>query len=400
MTELSTTLSREQIARVRKETPGLEGHLHLDNAGASLMPQLVVDRMKSAFEKDVLLGGYVAQEQQSDELDAIYNSLATLFGGFSSDYAVVGSAVDGWTKAFYSLPLKPGDNIVTAYTEYCANYVAYLQLRATRGIEIKVARMAQGGGVDLNHLESLVDKSTKLIGLTHMPSSSGEILNAQAVGEIAKHKNVLYQLDACQSAGHIPLNVAELGCDIMTGTARKFLRGPRGVGFLYVNENARRQMEPVVLTNQSAAWVTDDSYELLDNTRVFEAWERSVVNQIGFKAALDYYAALGPEAASDTLLTIADTIRRGLADISHVVPTCPEGARSAIITFNIKGLDALEVKQRLMDQGVTVQTASVQHTRLDLGARDIETAVRVSPHYFISEHDVAQFLTCVDSLKP
>lgn len=399
MTQLSPHLSSEQIAQVRKETPGLEGHLHLDNAGASLMPDPVIARMKAALEQDVLLGGYVAQEQQQEELNAIYDDFAILFGGVSADYAVVGSAVDGWTKAFYSLPLQRGDNIVTAYTEYCANYVAYLQLKATRGVEIRVARMAPGGGIDLDHLESLIDRSTKLIGVTHMPSSSGEIVDAMTIGKIAKHHNVLYQLDACQSAGHIPLSVSEIGCDIMTGTARKFLRGPRGIGFLYVNQRARDQMEPVVLTNQSAAWVSADSYELLDNARIFEAWERSVMNQLGFKAALDYYKELGPLSASGTLLSIADTIRQGLADIPHVIPTCPEGSKSAIITFNIKGMEAVEAKQKLADSMMTVQTASVQHTRLDLEARGIETAVRVSPHYYVTERDAAVFLNRIDGLK-
>lgn len=399
MTPTLKTLSNAQLARIRRDTPGLKGRLNLDNAGSSFMATPVIERMKAALEQDVLLGGYVAQEQQQNELDDIYPTLAALFGGLATDYAVVGSAVDGWTKAFYSLPLELGDNIVTAYTEYCANYVAYLQLKEKRGVEIRVARMAAEGGVDLEHLESLVDANTKLISITHMPSSSGEIVDVAAVGRIARKHDILFQLDACQSAGHIPLNVNDLGCDIMTGTARKFLRGPRGIGFLYVNERARQKMEPIVLTNQSAAWVQSDKYDLRSDTRVFEAWERSVVNQLGFKAALDYYQNIGVKEAGHTLLNVADYLRSGLAVKSNVSMTCPHSARSAIITFNLTGLSPEDVKMRMEGHGISTQIASVNHTRLDLEARQIDKAVRVSPHYYTTSEDVDRFLDVLDQIQ-
>ncbi len=398
MTMSAAGLSPETLSVIRGQTPGVKSRIHMDNSGSALMADPVIDVMQQAFQRDVALGGYVAQAQQADQLEAGYGSLSSLLGGETSDYAFVGSAVDGWTKAFYSLPLGPGDNIVTAYNEYCSNYIAYLQLVKTRGIEVRVARQAPVGAVDLDHLEQLIDDRTALISLSHMPSSSGEINPVAKVGAIARSAGVLFQLDACQSVGHVPVNVTEIDCDIMTGTSRKFLRGPRGIGFLYINEKARAAMEPVVLTNQSAVWSSVDDYSLRDDARVFEAWERSVVNQLGFAAAIDYLLELGVEAATGQIANNAAYLRARLPDIKGVTVECPPSATSAIITLNVDGHSSEQVKAALEQQNIGVQTASIVHTRLDMEERGIEAAVRVSPHYYTSRDEMDGLLTALDAL--
>lgn len=398
MTMNAAGLSPETLTLVRNQTSGVKGRIHLDNSGSALMAQPVIDVMQRALQREVAVGGYVAQEQQAAELEKGYASLARLLGGEIADYAFVGSAVDGWTKAFYSLPHQPGDNIVTAYNEYCSNFIAYLQLAKARGVEIRVARQAPGGGVDLEHLEMLIDGRTALVSLSHMPSSSGEINPVAKVGAIARSAGVLFQLDACQSVGHVPVDVAAIGCDIMTGTSRKFLRGPRGIGFLYVNEKARSAMEPVVLTNQSAVWSSADDYTLRQDARVFEAWERSVVNQLGFSAAIDYLLDLGVDAATAQIAKNAVYLRERLPNIKNVKAECPSAATSAIITLNVEGRPALEVKSKLEKQNIAVQTASVVHTRLDMEERGIMSAVRVSPHYYTSRSEMDALMTALEAL--
>ena len=398
MTALTDKMTNEELVRLREDTPQANDRIHLDNCGSSLMPRPVVETLKNALERDISVGGYVAQEQQVTALEQGYVSLSRLFGGTKDDYAFVGSAVDGWTKAFYSLPMAPGSNLVTAFNEYCSNFVAYLQVAKTRGVEIRVARQADEGGIDLDHLRSLIDEKTAVISISHMPSSSGEINQVAEVGEIAREFNVIYQLDACQSAGHVPVRIEDIGCHIMTGTARKFLRGPRGIGFLYVNEEARSKMEPVVLTNQSAAWTSRDAYTLREDTRVFEAWERSVVNQLGFRAAMDYLLDLGVENAAAGIAANARYLREALNGVSGVAIACPPTATSASITFNKEGLTPAEIKERLEAQHIAVQIASVVHTRLDLEDRGVDSAVRVSPHYYNNRSDFDGFLNALDAL--
>jgi len=398
MTTNASGLPPKTVARVRGQTPGISGRIHFDNSGSALMPEPVIAALHHAIERDAAVGGYVAQEQQASAMEGGYASLAKLLGGNISDYAFVGSAVDGWTKAFYSLPLKAGENIVTAYNEYCSNYIAYLQVQKNRGVEIRVARQSPAGGVDLEHLTALIDRRTALISLSHMPSSSGEINPVEKVGEIACAAGVLYQLDACQSVGHVPVDVGRIGCDIMTGTSRKFLRGPRGIGFLYVNEKARSVMEPVVLTNQSAEWSSKDAYTLRQDARVFEAWERSVANQLGFSAAIDYLLELGVESATAQIAQNAAYLRERFADMKNIKVECPPNAASAIITFNVDGHTPAEVKNILEQQNIAVQTASVVHTRLDLEERGITAAVRVSPHYYNDVGEMDTLLAALESL--
>ena len=398
MTSFTVNFTDEDIDALRNDTPGLPGRIHLDNCGSALVPRAVVEAQLTHLHLETRVGGYVAQEQQSEQLAAVYSSFARLLGGKAEDFAVVGSAVDGWTKAFYSVPLQAGDNIVTAYNEYCSNYVAYLQRAKRDGIEIRVARPNAEGKLDIDHLESLVDKRTRLISITHVPSSSGQIAPAEKVGEIAKAHDVLYLLDACQSVGQIDVNFERIGCDMATGTGRKFLRGPRGIGFLYINEKSRTQIDPVVLTNQAATWTHDNDYALRQDAGMFEAWERSCVNQLGFGAAVDYLLELGVERTTARIAELAAYLRAGIASIKGITPTCQQDATAAIVTFNKEAWSAQDIKVAMEKRAVATQVASVVHTRLDLGARGVDTTARVSPHYYNTVDELDRFLNLLEGL--
>ncbi len=393
-----TIFTNEEYIKVRRDTPGLSSRIHLDNCGSSLMPRPVVDIMSSYLESEIRLGGYVAQEQQSKKLAAVYQSLATLFGGAPADYALTSGAVDAWSKAFYSIPLTSADNIVTVYNEYCSNYVACLQRAKREGVEIRIARSAKDGSLDLDHLSELVDENTKIVSITHVASSSGQVVDLTAIKPIVKKYGAYYLLDACQSVGQLPVNFVEIGCDIATATSRKFLRGPRGIGFLYINKHSRQRLEPAMLTNQSAAWTGDGEYKLVDDASMFEMWERSCLNQLGFGAALEYLRAIGLEKATAQTQYVAHGLRSAVYSLKGVEATCQEDASAAIITFNKNGWSALDVRTELEKLGIAVQVSTVFHTRLDLGARGIDSAVRVSPHYYNDQSEFDRFLNAVDEL--
>lgn len=398
MTALTGNFTADEIAQLRADTPGISNRIHLDNCGSALMSRFPVESMQHYQQLEIELGGYVAQEQQSDQIAAVYHSFASLFGGTRDDYAFAGSAVDAWTKAFYSVPMKAGDNVVTAYNEYCSNYVAYLQRQKRDGIEIRVAYPDQDGLFDVSAVDKLIDDRTKLISITHVPSSSGQVAPAKAIGAIAKRHNILYLLDACQSVGQLPVNFIDIGCDMATATGRKFLRGPRGIGFLYINKKARSRIEPVVLTNQAATWSGTDTYELRQDASVFEAWERSFVNLVGFGAAASYVQELGIEKVHARLRGLSDHLRAGLRAIAGVEVTCQSDATAAIITFNKAGMTAAEIKNKMAAEGIATQVASVVHTRLDLEARGIETTARISPHVYNTSEELNRFLNLVEHL--
>lgn len=363
------------------------------------MPTSVIDAMKAHLAREIENGGYVAQEQQSQSLEVAYETVARLLGAERQEIALAGSAVDAWAKLFYSVRFEPGDNLVTAFNEYCSNYVSFLQRAKRNGVEIRVARADRNGALDLAHLESLIDSRTRLVALAHVPSSSGQVNPVAEIGKITRSHNVPYLLDACQAIGQIPVNVEEIGCDMLTGTSRKFLRGPRGVGFMYVRRSMLADLDPVTLSNQAASWIADNEYEMRKDAGVFEDWERSVSNQLGFGAAVDYLLTLGQDQCFSRTRLLADSLRAGLASVKGVKPTCPDGAVAGIVTFNKTGLKAPEIKALMAGRGINVQVASVVHTRLDLAHRGIDTTVRVSPHYYNTEAEIDLFLNTLESLR-
>ncbi len=386
------------IKAIRSNTPGLGDGIYLDNAGASLVPKQVLDVIKGHLDLESSVGGYVAQEQQASALENTYGSLAQLLGGKASEYALTPSASDAWGRAFYSVPMKSGDNVVTAFNEYCSNYVALLHRARRDGIEIRVARADENNALDIDHLASLIDEKTKLIAISHVPSSSGQINPVVEVGEIANKAGVLYLLDSCQAIGQLPVNIDAIGCDMLAGTSRKFLRGPRGVGFMYVSTPAIGKLDPVMMSNQSAEWTASNEMVVRQDARVFEAWERSVAIQLGLGAAIDYLLSIDSGAAMKRTIEMGAYLRQKLAEVNSVKITDPEGPLAAIVTFEMLGRDPVEVKARLGEQKIAVNVASVIHTRLDLEARGIESLLRASPQYYTTHDEIDAFVEAISML--
>ena len=217
------------VLRARRETPGVANVAHLNNAGAGLLPECVLRAQTGHLELEAAIGGYEAADQEADRIAAVYRSVATLINADPDEIAVVENATVGWDMAFYAIPLKEGDRILTAEAEYGANYVAYLQQAKRTGAKIEVIPSTETGEICLDSLEKMIDDRVKLISITHIPTNGGLINPAAGVGRIARKHNILYLLDACQSVGQLPIDVQEIGCDMLSATGRKFLRGPRGL---------------------------------------------------------------------------------------------------------------------------------------------------------------------------
>ncbi len=363
------------------------------------MPLRVSDTLRKHIDLETRLGGYVAQERMSDKLEKSYESTARLLGAHPDEIAYLSSATDAWDRAFYSLRLRPGDKIITAFNEYCSNFVAFLHRVQRDGIQIIVIEKDDTGTLDLKAMEAAIDKKVKLIAISHVPSSSGQINPAKAVGRISRAHNIPYLLDACQSVGQLLVDVDDIGCDMLTGTARKFLRGPRGMGFLYIRRSFLDKLDPVMLTNQAASWTDSDSYSLRTDARIMEAWERNIAAQLAFGAAADYLLDLGVERAISRTATLSKYLRDGLTTLKPVTPTDPGHDLCAIVTFQHRNHEPGNIKQMMEQQGIAVQVSSVEHTRLDLDARGISKTVRVSPHYYNTEDEIDRFLEALDALN-
>ncbi|MDP3544885.1 MAG: aminotransferase class V-fold PLP-dependent enzyme [Phreatobacter sp.] len=386
------------LARIRADVPAVERRVYLHNAGAGLMPRQVVDAMKAHLDLEAEIGGYAAADREAARLDGVYGAVARLINAAPDEIALMENATVAWQMAFYGLAFAPGDRILTCEAEYGANYVAYLQMAKRTGLVIDVIPSDETGEIDLAALARMIDARVKLIAITWVPTNGGLANPAADVGRIARAHGIPYLLDACQAVGQMPVDVAALGCDMLSATGRKFLRGPRGTGFLYVRRDLLRTIEPPMIDHFSAVWVARDRYELRTDARRFETWENAYANRAGLGVAVDYALAIGMEAIAARCRLLSGRLREGLRALPGVTIRDLGRAPSAIVSFTVDGVEAPSVVAAADRAGISIGASHPSSTRLDAEARRLPPLVRASPHYYNTEAEVDRLVDLVAGL--
>ena len=386
------------LARARRETPGTAEVIHLNNAGAALMPRPVIKALVDHIELESRIGGYEAAERESARIEHTYGALARLLNCGRDEIAVVENATRAWDMGFYALSFGPGDRILTAAAEYASNVIPFLQVTERTGATLEVVPNDESGQLSLAALERLMDERVRLIAVTHVPTNGGLVNPAAAIGKLAKAWGVPFLLDACQSAGQMPLDVEAIGCDMASATGRKFLRGPRGIGFLYVRKNLLERLTPPFLDLHAARWTAARHYELRPDARRFENWETNVAAKLALAAAVDYALEWGLEEIYARVRTLAHFLRQELARIPGIVVRDLGAERCGIVTFTVEGKPADEIKECLARQAINVSASTASSTRFDMEARGLDALVRASVHYYNSEAELERFLAAVTTL--
>jgi len=387
------------LSAVRAETPGCAQVIHLNNAGAALPPKAVTDAVLEYTSREALIGGYEAAEAATAEVASTYDALATLLGARREQIALIENATRAWDMAFYGLPLARGDRILTCRSEYASNYLAYLQMSRRRGLRIDVIPDNDCGEIDTAAAEQLLDKDVKLIAITHVPTNGGLVNPAEAIGRLAKSAGCYYLLDACQSVGQMPIDVGAIGCDFLSSTGRKFLRGPRGTGFLYVSARALAEIEPPFIDGHAAIWTGADTYQLRADARRFENWEFNWATRVGLGVAARYATRLGLPPIWRRVQALAARLRTRLAELPGV-RVCDQGrTRCAIVSFLCRGIGAGAVKAALARRRINVSVTDAEWTRIDMDARGLPALVRASVHYYNTEGEIDALVDAVAALS-
>ncbi len=388
------------IARLRADTPACDRLIHFNNAGASLMPAPVYRAMLEHLALEQRVGGYEAEADAEPALEDFYDAFAALLHCERSEIAYVENATRAWDMAFYSLPLKEGDRILTAEAEYVSNFLGFLHQAERRGLDIDVAPCDASGQLDLDALERMITPNTKLIAITHIPTQGSLVNPAEEVGKIARRHGITYLLDACQSVGQMPLDVAKIGCQLLSGTGRKFLRGPRGTGFLYASKEILGRLDPPFIDMRAATWTDARSFELRPDARRFENWESFVAGRVGLRAAVRYALDLGLDRIQARITTLADRLRDELARLPGVSVHDLGRTRSGIVTFVKDGEQPRAVQARLRSARINVSVSSKTSAQLDFGRRGLSQVVRASAHYFNTEEEIAVFCNTLRAAAP
>ncbi len=383
------------LARLRAETDACDRILHFNNAGAALPPRPVIEAVTGHLRREAEIGGYEAEHEAAGRLAQVYRSTATLLNASPSEIALVENATRAWDMAFYALRFQPGDRILTARAEYASNYLAFLQVARRTGAEIVTIPCDEDGALSLGALERLIDDHVKLIAVTHVPTNGGLVNPAEGIGRLARAAGVPFLLDACQSVGQMPIDVEAIGCDMLSATGRKYLRGPRGTGFLYVRQSLVEQLEPPFLDLHAATWVSPDAYEIRPDARRFENWESYVAGRLGLGAAVDYALDIGLDAIAARIGMLAGRLRRMLDEVPGVVVRDLGARHCGIVTFTRADEAADALKARLAGLRMNVSVSRPSSTLLDFAARGIPEVVRASVHYYNTEDEVDRFVAAV-----
>jgi selenocysteine lyase/cysteine desulfurase len=386
------------LARVRADTPGCENAIHLNNAGSALPPRPVLEAVVGHLELESQVGGYEAAELRHEAIEGAYRAVTRLLSCSPDEIALVENATRAWDMAFYSLPFEAGDRILTSMAEYASNVIAFLQVARRTGAVVEPVPNDEHGQLSVEALRRMLDSRVKLIAVTHVPTNGGLVNPAAAIGAVAREAGVPFLLDACQSAGQIPLDVRALGCDMLSATGRKYLRGPRAIGFLYVRRGLLERLEPPFLDLHAAEWTGPDAYRIRPDARRFENWESYVAGRLGLAAAIDYALDLGIEAIRERVVALADPLRARLAELPGVTVRDLGIERCGIVSFTLEGMDPAVIQERLARRGIRVHTSPRRYTLLDMSARGLEDVVRASLHYYNSEEELDRFCREVSAL--
>ncbi|WP_241474697.1 aminotransferase class V-fold PLP-dependent enzyme [Nocardiopsis xinjiangensis] len=385
------------VAGVRAETAGVGERVHLNSAGAALMPDQVVQEVLWHVRSEARLGGYEAAEMAADRVEGFYASVARLLGARPQEVAFAESATRAWELALGSVPLGAGDRVLTTVSEYSSNGLGLVKAAGAVGARVEVVADDADGVVDVGALERALDQGgVVLVAINHMPTHNGLVNPVERVGRACRARGVLFLVDACQSVGQVQVDVDRVGCDFLTATGRKFLRGPRGTGLLYARAQTAGLGEPAVVDVSSAEWLGERSYRVRGDARRFESFERSVAGQLGLAVAADYAYALGMDAVAERVGWLGEVLRERLSVLAgvRVWDRGRVGERSGIVTFSVEGVGAEWVRAYLARAGVNVSVSRV-HNQVWEDARMPEEVVRASVHYYNTEEELAVLVALV-----
>jgi selenocysteine lyase/cysteine desulfurase len=397
---MTTPVATLDVAALRADTPGCRERVHLNNAGSALMPEPVIRAIQDHIDLEARIGGYEAADARREQVGAVYDAVGALINAPPSNVAIVEHATQGFVQALSAIPFRKGDAIVTTRNDYASNQIQYLALEARLGVEIVRVPDAAEGGVDLLALEEAVHRRRpRLVAVTHVPTNSGLVQDVESVGAICRRQGVLYLVDACQSVGQMPVDVERIGCDFLSGTARKFIRGPRGIGFLYVGQEAlEKGLEPLFLDMRGADWIEEGLYQPAPDARRFESWEFAYALVLGMGEAARYASKVGIAPAQQRIRELATRARDALATLPgvRVLDRGPE--LCGIVTIAVAGRNPVELMEALRERRINTTAQGRPSAVLDFDEKGVEGALRISPHYYNTEEEVDLLLEALGSI--
>jgi cysteine desulfurase/selenocysteine lyase len=385
------------LCRARADTPGVEHVVHLNNAGASLPPKPVVGAVMAHLRLESEVGPYEAAERVRAAVERGHSSVADLLNCGADEVAMFESATRAWGAALASIPLGPGDRVLISPMEYGSSYLSLLHLARRDGLRLEVLPTGADGLVSIADLRDRIDERVKLIAMTHVPMHDGLIYPVAAIGRVSREFGIPYLLDASQSVGQMPVDVREIGCDMLVGCGRKFLRGPRGTGFLYARREFADRLSPGAVGLDGVVW-NGSGYRFAPGARRFDTWETNCATRIGLGVAVDYALSWGIDNTWRRIRALAEDLRGDLAGIPGVTVEDRGRERCGTIALTVHDRTAALVRAELRRAGINTWVCLNNAACVDMQMRGMDSLLRVSVHYYNSAEELARLCDVLDSL--
>jgi cysteine desulfurase/selenocysteine lyase len=384
-------ISETEVQQFRAGTKGTAERIHFNNAGASLPPDVVVETVIQYLNEEAVYGGYETEYKYKEQLENTYALIARLINADKDEVAIVENASTAWGLAFNGIDFKKGDVVITSEMEYVTNLLGFLNAQKMYGIEFKVIPNDIYGNFSLAALEDAISPEVKLIAVTHIPSTAGGMIPVVEIGKIARKHRILYLVDACQSAGQVPVDVKEIDCDMLAVTGRKYLRAPRGTGFLYVRKAVQDQLKLIFIDGFTAQWVSEQGFKIRDDARRFEVYEKNRALTLGLGKAVEYALNIGPDRIWQRIQNLAARMRGQLESIDGISVHDTGDQQCGIVTFSVEGTDSAAVKSQLAEKQINVSVGKAVSTLIYMNKNHLASIVRASVHYYNTEAEI-QFM--------
>ncbi|GGO53960.1 aminotransferase class V [Streptomyces daqingensis] len=363
--------------------------IHLNTAGAGRVPEDVRRTMADVLDREAATGCYETEGHLDGIVnDEMYRRLARVLGAPVGDVAVFDSATRAWCSVIPRLGLGPGDRVWVTPYEYAGNLILLFNLRDRTGCRIEVVPTLPGGDLDLEWMAAHIADDVALVSVTHIPSGCGIVNPVEEIGRLLAPYRCFYAVDACQSVGQIPVDVRRIGCQLLTGAGRKFLRGPRGTAFAYVAPELRAALATDFHDLHVARIDSATGYRVHDGSaRSLELAERSTAAMAGFNTALTLFEEGTPFDNKEVFEALRATLE-GVPDVDLIAPGTQQ---SGILSFRHPAVPAGTIVARLAEQHVNAWKIVGHHTPLYMTERGVDTAVRVSTHYYNTVGEIDRF---------
>jgi cysteine desulfurase/selenocysteine lyase len=406
------------VARIKKEFPILARTVrndrplvYLDSAATSQKPIRVMEAESEFYSRHnaaVHRGAHLLAEEATDAYEGAREVVARFIGGKSDEVIFTKSATESLNLLAYSwgnapsnsrFHFGPGDVIVLSEAEHHANLIPWQELARRSGATLRWFGVDAEGRIDLSHIDSIIDANTKVVAITHQSNVTGAITPMSQLVAAARSHGALVVLDACQSAPHFAINVAELGVDFIAFSGHKMV-GPTGVGILWGRGELLAEMPPFLFGGSMVTSVTMESATYSSPPKRFEAGVPNMAQAVGLRAAIEYLDEIGMDAIHEHEVVLTRRAIEGLRSIKGVTLLGPAEVRDrgGVISFTVDGIHPHDVGQGLDDLGIAVRTG--HHCAWPLMKRmGVVATTRASLYLYNDTSDVDALLQGVEKVQ-